>query len=302
MGSLLAAATHAPLTAAVMIFEMTLDYEIVLPLLLASAAASLVAREVNRESLYTEALKRKRGHAGEPGEAAVMRALTVRDVMRAEQTTVPADTLLPALLDRFLAERRNHLYVVDREGHFEGVIAIHDVNRAIRELQEPAAVRAGDLAKSNFQSTVPWEHLDRVLERFWIEEAERLPVLENRESRKLIGTVSQRDILGVYSLEVLQRRSLLARFDYGVESDRSPTYVELPADHAVENVPVPSNLIGVSLAESSFRERYEVAVLLILRVDPAGKQHRIIPVGSTRFDAADRLIVFGSRGKIKALV
>ena len=69
----------------------------------------------------------------------------------------------------------------------------------------------------------------------------------------------------------------------------------------VESVPVPANLIGVSLAESSFRERFGVAVLLILRVEQDGKQHRLIPMGSTRFGAADRLIVFGSRDKIKAL-
>src|SRR5262249_32148192 len=57
MCALLAGTTHAPLTAVLMVFEMTLDYGLVLPLLLAAAASSLVARQMSRESVYTEALK-----------------------------------------------------------------------------------------------------------------------------------------------------------------------------------------------------------------------------------------------------
>jgi len=299
MGALLAGTTHAPLTAVVMIFEMTLEYNIVLPLLVASAAASLIAREISQESVYTEALRRKRGAASR--EEAVMRTLTVRDVMRSDQVTVPADLPLPEVLDRLISARRNHLYVVDATGCFEGVIGLHDVNSALKERDSPSSLIAGDIANVNFATTVPGEHLDEVLERFWAEEAERLPVLENRRSRRLVGTVSQRDILGIYSLEVLHRRSLFTRFQPEGNGDNAPTYVELPADHLVEEVPVPSDFIGLTVADSHVRERYGVTVLLVQRMAAAGKENRLIPEGNTRFEAQDRLTVFGLREKVETL-
>lgn len=300
MGCLLAGTTHAPITAVLMIFEMTLNYNIVLPLLVAAVASSLVARKLSAESVYTEALRRKRGAIAEGVEASVMRSLTVRDVMRADQLTVPTDMPLPELLDRFIANRRNHLYITDSEGRFEGAVSLHDVNRALREVETPEQLHAIDLADTTFETTVPWEHLDRVLDRFWVEEAERLPVLEDRESRKLIGTVSRRDILGVYSLEVLHRRSLLARFDTAGAPSNAPTYVELPADHQVDNVQVPASLVGHTVTESRFRERFGVSVLMIRRSD-GGKETRLIPDGSTTFQAGDKLIVFGARDKVEML-
>ena len=61
MGFLLAGTTHAPLTAVVMVFEMTLDYGIVVPLLLGAAVASLVATRLSANSVYTEALSARPG-------------------------------------------------------------------------------------------------------------------------------------------------------------------------------------------------------------------------------------------------
>ncbi len=299
MGALMAGTTHAPLTAAVMIFEMTMEYNIVLPVLVATAAASLVAREFSRESVYTEALRRKRGAMSR--EEAAIRALSVRDVMRTDQVTIPSNLVVPQILDRFIAARRNHLYVLDAEGRFAGVLGLHDVNRALREQGDPSRLTAADLANTQFELTVPEDRLDEVLERFWAEEAERLPVLDNEKSRKLIGTVAQRDILGIYSLEVLHRRSLVARFQTEGARDLAPTYVELPADHLVEEMPVLPELVGLSVGESHFRERFGISVLLIRRPGPLGKELRMLPEAGTVFHMGDRMTVFGSRERIIAL-
>jgi Trk K+ transport system NAD-binding subunit len=149
-----------------------------------------------------------------------------------------------------------------------------------------------------FQTTTPEEHLDQVLQRFWVEECERLPVLDSNESRKVVGTISQRDILGVYSLEVLHRRSLLTRFDAADEIDQEPTYVELPADHRVDEASVPNELVGASIAEARFRDTYGLSVLMVRRTDRSGKVTRFIPDGGTRFESGDRLIVFGAQNRV----
>lgn len=300
MGCLLAGTTHAPITAVLMLFEMTLDYNIVLPLLLGASAASLVARSIDDQSIYTEALRRKRGAPTPRGEAAAMAKLTVSDVMRAEHRVVPADTPLPRLLDTFIHERRNHLYI-EKDGAFAGAVSLYEASRALREAADPASLCARDVANPSFQTTTPEERLDRTLERFWTQECERLPVLDRATNGKVIGTVSKRDILGVYSLEILHRRSLLARFDEDLPGAR-PTYVELPEDHIVDESSVPPELVGLTFSEARVRERYGVSVLILRRMDERGRPQRLIPEGRTRLEAGDRVVVFGAREKVEAFL
>jgi trk system potassium uptake protein TrkA len=91
----------------------------------------------------------------------------------------------------------------------------------------------------------------------------------------------------------------MARFDSG--GGLESTYVELPADHQIDDAPVPPSLVGLTVAESRFRDRYDLAVLLIRRKSADGKEIRIIPEGETMFLAGDRLIVFGALEKLDAL-
>jgi CIC family chloride channel protein len=296
MGCLLAGTTHAPLTAVVMVFEMTLDYQIVLPLLVAAAAASLVARGIHEDSIYTEALRRKRGSEGLFPDTT--RALAVRSVMRPDQVTVTPDVSVPVLLDRFIAARRNHMYVLDADGRFLGAVALRDIGGALREMGDPSAARARDLADPTFPVVTPEDSLDRALETFWSTEAERLPVVQDRQSRRLVGTLSRRDILGVYALEVLHRRAPVARFESEGENAQGPMYVQVPADQEVMEVTVPQALVGRTIAEVGVRERLGATVLVVLRRDAGGRELRLVAEAGTRLEPGDRLVLLGSRQRL----
>ena len=281
MGAVLAGTTHAPLTSVLMVFEMTLDYRLVVPLLLASATSSVVATALAKSSIYTEALEQKA--AGE-GRGAVVGVLTAGDVLRKEQVTVPPDLTVPELLDAFVAARRNHLYVVDADGRFGGAVNLHDVNRLLRE--GATSARAKDVTRSDFEATFPGESLDVVMERFARLDAERLPVLDDPVSRRLVGTVSKRDILAVYSRDLLSRATRLKAAD-----------LESPVDRMSDEVPVPASIVGLTVEEARFPERYGATLLMIRRAQTA----LLIPEGATRLQAGDRLIVFGSPERLAAL-
>jgi len=249
---------------------MTRDYGVVVPLLLAAALASFVATRLSAESVYTEALRRR---AGERDRGSALGTLHVRDVMRAEQVVVSPQLSLPELLDRFVASRRNHLYVLDADLRFAGTVNLHEVAAALREGGEQTAA---DLANPRFETTLPEEPLDHVLERFARQSSERLPVLADRRSRRLLGTVSKRDILGVYSMELLQRAPLRA------------AEIDAPVERLVDEVPVPAAAVGQTLDAAGFPQRYDVSVLMLRR----GSSWRI-PEAETRFEPGDRLLVFG---------
>ena len=284
MGFLLAGTTHAPLTAVVMVFEMTLDYAMVVPLLLGSAVATLVARRISGSSVYTEALARK---AGEDQATAALDVLRVADLLRPDQVTVAPDLPLPRLLDAFVASRRNHLYVVDERGGFVGAVNLHDVNEALRAAGGAGALVARDAMRARFEVTTPEESLPRVLERFSAQESERLPVLQDLESKRLVGTISKRDILSVYSLELLQRSS----------GRGAPRALEPAIESLVDEVPLPPELAGRTFAESRFRDTHALALLLVKR----GSAGLLLPDAGLRFAPGDRLLVFGPRERIVAL-
>jgi CBS-domain-containing membrane protein len=218
--------------------------------------------------------------------------------MRTEQATGSADEPLPELLDRFLRERRNHIYIIDEEGRFLGVVSLYEASRALREAADPGTLHARDVADRHFPTVTPEDRLEKALDRFWVQDCERLPVLESLGSRRLVGTVSKRDILGVYSLEVLHRRSLLARLEAHEDDETKPTYVELPEDHEVAEVDIPSALIGQTFGEARLRERFGVSVL-VLRRKEGGRTVRLLPQATTRLLAGDRLYVFGTRDALR---
>jgi CIC family chloride channel protein len=201
MSTVLAGTTHAPLTSAVLVFEMTLDYSAIVPLLVGSAIASQVATMLTRESVYTEALNRKALAARTLGDPAGL--LRVSDVMRQDQITVPADMPLQPLLDTFMRARRNHVYLVDAEGRFRGAVNFHEAVGALQSTGGAGSTTAQDLAHTGFPVARLDDALADVLERYDALAAERLPVLEVGDSRRLVGTISKRDILAAYSARML---------------------------------------------------------------------------------------------------
>jgi chloride channel protein, CIC family len=202
MACLLAGTTHAPLMATIMVFEMTLDYNAVVPLLLGGAVSALVASRLSRTSVYTEALARKEEADGDAASRAVS-ALRVGDLARTDQVVVPPDCRAPQLLETFVRVRRNHLYVVGADGRFLGAVNLHDLNGALRDIDDPDTLTADAVMRPRFSAVFPDELVPATLERFEQQECERLPVLADPASRQLLGTLSKRDILSAYARERL---------------------------------------------------------------------------------------------------
>ncbi|MCA9573728.1 MAG: chloride channel protein, partial [Myxococcales bacterium] len=128
MGAVAAAVTHAPITAVLMLFEMTRNYQIILPLMLTLAVAGLVAATMESESLYLTQLK-LRGVKMERGrEDLVMYDLRVADVMRREGfDTLETTAAFTELTERFLHHRVNEVYVLDADGRYHGLVELQDV-------------------------------------------------------------------------------------------------------------------------------------------------------------------------------
>src|SRR5216110_2120183 len=105
MGAFLAATTHAPIMAIIMIFELTLDYQIILPLMLACVVGYYTSISIERRSIYAEALKRK----GAGDYRLQLAELHVRDLMKRDPITVSPVAHFAEIGEKFIANRFNYL-------------------------------------------------------------------------------------------------------------------------------------------------------------------------------------------------
>jgi CIC family chloride channel protein len=188
MGAFLAAASHAPVMAVIMLFEMTMSYDIILPLLLCSVIAFYTAKGVAGASLYSESLKRKA--AAEPvalGEA------TVSDLMRANPPTLVPTARFADIARLFLKLRVNNLYVVDAAGIFLGVVSLHDIKPYLGEPDIAELVLARDILRDDFPRVAPGQPLTDALAGFLGVVAERLPVVD--PEGVLRGSLAKSDLL-----------------------------------------------------------------------------------------------------------
>ncbi len=148
MGSMLAATTRSPLLAMIMVFEISLDYSLMPPLMLACVISTLVARRFHPESIYTQPL-RKKGLLVDRENLRVGSATeqTVGDLMHAPVTPLRETATLPEIAERFLTSPNNFLPVVDGKYQLIGVVALQDLKEYLSAGEEMSAVIAYDVMR-----------------------------------------------------------------------------------------------------------------------------------------------------------
>jgi CIC family chloride channel protein len=200
MGAVFAAAARAPMTAVIIIFELTGEYQIILPLMFAIALAAGVSNLLSRDTIYTLKLRRRgidimRGRA-----ASLMEILTVGEAMQPVPDAVRQDRPLNEVIARFTDEGREALPVVDTAGRFRGVVLARQVEHSIRD--NALDVTVGDLAQET-PSLRPHQTLQSALGVLVRSDVTGLPVLDG-EGRAVVGWLTHRDVLRLYNARLEQ--------------------------------------------------------------------------------------------------
>jgi CIC family chloride channel protein len=200
MGSILSATTHSPLLALIMMFEISLNYSIMPPLMLGCAVATLVARRLHPESVYTEPLRRKGvaldRESQRLGDAS---SQTVGDMMRAPVPPLRETAGFHEVVDRFLTTSNNFLPVVDREQRMLGVIALQDMKEYLNPDLELSSVIAYDVMRPPPPSLTPNQRLLDALPILLSSEQRNVPVVNNLVEFRLVGSVGRAEALGLLS-------------------------------------------------------------------------------------------------------
>ncbi|WP_198341942.1 ClcB-like voltage-gated chloride channel protein [Burkholderia ubonensis] len=194
MGAFLAGATQAPLMAILMIFEMTLSYQVVLPLMVSCVVAYFVARATGTTSMYEITLR----HHQDAQERLRIRTTQMRELIQPAQTVVPLSASVADMTRVFLEYPVKYLYVTDDAGRFRGAVALKDITCDLLDRRDTTDKTAAHYAHTPFPLLTPDMPLGTALELFMGFQGERLPVIESAAEPTLAGVVYKTSLLDAY--------------------------------------------------------------------------------------------------------
>jgi CIC family chloride channel protein len=201
MGALVAASTHAPITGILLVFEMTNDYALMLPLMLATVISYLVARRLEPDSLYSGWLRR-RGERIEHGtDETLLSSQRVRDAYDANAHILGEQESVGVLVDRLGHDDQLVFPVVDHDHRLCGIIDLADLGRVAKDYGNlSSVVLAVDLARPS-ETVSPNETLLDAMRRMGVRGMSALPVVNPADGR-VLGVISRHHVLAVYERSI----------------------------------------------------------------------------------------------------
>ncbi len=191
MGAFLAATTQAPLMAFLLLFEMTLDYQMILPLMVACVSAQYACLAFGGKSIYATA----RPPSGEANARPQLPTQEVSELMKPAPPAVSDLDGFDVIASRFIASRIGHLCVLGTDQAFVGMISLHDVKAYLNDPDLANLIIARDLVRENYPRIAATASLAEALEAFAGLDIERLPVVDSTPPHRLLGTLSRGDLL-----------------------------------------------------------------------------------------------------------
>ncbi|MCA9311088.1 MAG: chloride channel protein, partial [Phycisphaerales bacterium] len=200
MAAVVAATTHAPLTSILILFELTRDPFVLLPIMLAAVMATVVAQLMLRDSIYTLKLRRRGVLVGTAADLTLLRRLTARDINPVPHVAVTPDDPASKLLELSSAYRIVDFVVVDVERNFLGMVTSEDMRTALIQREAIPYLVVAELMRRDLPIISPDETLDRVLEKFSKHDVASLPLIDSnaRNGTPVIGLITRARLMHRY--------------------------------------------------------------------------------------------------------
>jgi CIC family chloride channel protein len=283
MAAVFSASAHAPITAVIILFELTGDYRIILPLMLTVVIATFLARKLLKgESIYTLKLTRRGVSLQRGRDVDVMQGVYVQEVMVSEVDTVSFNLSLVDLSETFARTRHHGFPILDEDGRLWGMVTISDLEVAVAK-KSPRRTPVTKIGTPFNRLVVayPEETIGDVLRKMGPQGIGRLPVVSRSDARRLLGLIGRDDIIRAYEVAITRRAELSHRIQRmafrEAESTEFVEYALMSSDDAV----------GKSISELSPMLPQDCIIVSIHRDDQV-----IIPHGNTRLQSGDRLTAF----------
>lgn len=299
MGALVSATTHAPLTAMIIIFEMTGDYQIIPPLMAACVISTIVASRIQSSSIYTEKLFRRGIQLFEPLELNVLKKVPVSHAMTNNPVIVKESLGFQELMNLLVNSSRSRFFVVGDQNQYLGTISIHQLRNLLREreLLNPLII-ARDIMDSTYPTLRPEDRLDLAMKFFAQEHISELPVISGN---KLVGSVRRANVMEEYHRE-LTKRDLSGSFQGALTCVARTKCVDLGEGYMMAEVEVPPHFIGKTLRDLDVRSHYGVEIIMIRQARKGTRGKTLVASPEHHFAPGEVLLVAGKEEPVRNLM
>jgi CIC family chloride channel protein len=293
MGGLLAGTTRAPLTAIIMVFELTKDYNIILPLMITCVISTMLSSRLSSESIYTLKLLRRNIGIKEGVEINVMESIFVREVFRKEFEFVKLHDNFNQIVNHLIKGKETEYPVVDNRGDVKGVISIHDIKDHLYEKDTLQHVLiAGDIANIHFETLKPTDNCSTALDLMKRYDLEGLPVNDGINKNKIIGMIWRKDIQDAYQKEI-EKREITSSFASRISMKKEQPQVNFMEGYSIAEISPPKTFTEKSLRQLDIRAKYGIEVLSVKTREKGEEKIKAIPGSDYVINESDILVIAG---------
>lgn len=278
MAGLLAGVVRAPITAIMLVFEITDDYALILPMMLTAGVCILLLERTRTHGIYMTSLVNQGVYLKQGRDIDLMQAITVEEAMLTPAPSVPINMDLRQLRDAFHDQQTRALCVVTEDNELYGIVTLGDLQRAFESAirhPEHGAKSVGDIATTEIISVHPEEALWSAIRKMGIHEIGRVPVVDSHNGA-VVGMLRRHDIMKAYNVAAARK----LRDQHIAEQVRLQT---LTGAHVLEyHVRKGSSLCNKQVQEVEWPPESVIASI-------QRKNRLIVPHGSTKLQADDML-------------
>ncbi len=286
MGGVLAGAVHCPITAILLLFEMTRDYRIILPVMLCAAVSTLVAQHLSPGSVYTGRLARRGIYLQQGRDRHVLEMVTVEEAMTRDFASVSPELSLEELGRLFEQSGHHGAAVVDSEGRLFGVVTLSDYHRS---LEEGKGRKVVDICTRNPVVLYPDQNLHEAMVLLASRDVGRVPVVTRDDPQRVVGMVRRSDVIRAYRLGLARRMEVERRMqEMRLVSHRGGELLTVELGQGAAAVGRPVRALNLP---------FGTIIATIQRGERA-----IIPRGDTTLQQGDRLVLLVDGPETGALV
>jgi len=285
MAAVFAATARAPLTAMLIVFEMSNDYSMILPLMVSAITAGYLAQALYPESIYTIKLARRGIRFSQGRDMDIMQSVQVSEVMNAVPVTVNENEPLADLYRKFQETNLLGFPVIDQHGILKGIVTLQDMERILSHktiTRTLRTLRVHDVAVSSPVTVYADEPIWTAIQKMAPRDLARLPVVSRDDTGILIGLISRSDILRAYEVGIVRKqRGQLLGDNVSLRREKYNDFIEVVVKEK-------SRSVGRQLKDLALPRSVNVVSL-----ERDGKV--LIPKGDTAFIVGDIITVFGQR-------
>lgn len=287
MASVFAASAHAPLTAFLIVFEMSGDYRLILPLMVTVGLSTVLSQYMRRHSIYTLKLVRKGIPLERDRDVDIMKGLTVGEVMTQKPDVVRAEMSLTELADTFVRTRHHGFPVVDKEDCLLGVVTVQDLERVTSQTSGDTLTVA-DITERDVVTAYPNEPLSKALRQMSERNFGRIPVIDPQQPTRLVGLLRRADIVRAYRYAILRKLEHQHR--------RENLRLGRLTDTEIVELPLSSGMRAVGRRIKDLKLPSQALITSIRRDEQV-----IIAHGETLLQPGDKMIILTQQGTVGAV-